>query len=127
MESQTFVARLLEEKTFGLSAFNYTIQIFEKTELIEGILNLTLVCKATANSKSTFGGKKLSDCQFSTARCKYSEDRIHRRYFDFTLVCKATTNSKSTFGRKNFRIISFQLHDANIQKTEFIEGILILL
>ena len=85
MESQIFVARLLEEKGSRIVSFQVHGANFQKTAFIEGILNLTLVCKATANSKSTFGRKKkLSDCQFSTARCKFSEDRTHRTYFECT-------------------------------------------
>ena len=81
-------------KDFRIISFQLHDANFQKTELIEGILNLTLVCKATANSKSTFGRKnfRIVSFQLHDANIQKTEfiARILNVVFQFT-----TANSKS--------------------------------
>ena len=68
-------------KDFRIISFQTRDANFQKTEFNKGILNLD----SSLQVLQQLIQNQLLDYQFSTtARCKFSEDRIQRRYFQFS-------------------------------------------
>ena len=80
------------KKDFRIVSFQLHHANFQKTEFMEGILNLTLVCKATANSKSTFGRKNFRIVSFQLHDANFQKTEFIARILNAHVVCQFNYN-----------------------------------